>query len=305
MMRRAKRQCPLCDHPHGQVLRVFDRRTGNPQTWSVARCPTCRMVYLAEALSYENQAEQYDWSQTFPAESDRRDRQVPSVRYLRHALRRVKGRFSRRAGPKTVQLVLRHKRQGRLCDFGCGAGELLVLLSPHFSVCGIDISEHLATRARNRLPDAEIVVGPVTSARLPAETFDVVTMQSYLEHEQHPLLALRVAYLALKDGGVVVLKTPNYHSWNRRVRGRNWCGFRLPDHCNYFTPETLRLALEKAGFVPLRGSVFDRVPTSDNMYGSAQKPESRRLRVVGGRAAPDVAEVPQQVLDSRHPGKAA
>ena len=170
-----------------------------------------------------------------------------------------------------MRVVRRHKREGRLCDFGCGTGRLLMLASSSFAVCGIDVSDEAAAVARQRLPEAEILLGPVTAVRLPGESFDVVTMRSYLEHEQHPLEALEVARGALKQGGVVVLKTPNYGSLNRRLRGRKWCGFRFPDHCNYFTRRTLLAALEKSGFETLRGSVFDCLPTSDNMYVAARR----------------------------------
>ena len=146
-----------------------------------------------------------------------------------------------------------------------------MLASSSFDVWGIVISEEAAAVARQRLPGAEILVGPVTAVRLPAESFDVVTMRSYLEHEQQPMRALEVARGALKRGGIVVLKTPNYGSLNRRVRGRWWCGFRFPDHSNYFTRRTLLLALEKAGFETLPGSVFDCMPTSDNMYVAARR----------------------------------
>jgi len=230
------------------------------------------MVYLGECVGYEDQARDYDWEQALRARSEKRHREKSVARSVGRGLRRLKRLLRGQHGSRTMRMVRRHKTEGRLCDFGCGTGRLLMLARASFAVLGIDISEEAVAVARQRLPEAEILVGPVTTVRLPAESFDVVTMRSYLEHEQHPMRALEVARGTLKPGGIVVLKTPNYGSLGRRVRGRKWCGFRLPDHSNYFTKRTLLLALERAGFENLPGSVFDCMPTSDNMYVAAGRP---------------------------------
>ena len=69
---------------------------------------------------------------------------------------------------------------------------------------------------------------------------------------------------------VVILKVPNYACWNRKLRGKKWCGYRFPDHVNYFTPETLRILAETADF-RVRQTLWDRLPLSDNMYAVLNK----------------------------------
>jgi hypothetical protein len=92
-------------------------------------------------------------------------------------------------------------------------------------------------------------------------------MHSFLEHESEPLELLEATRDALQMGGVVIIKVPNYECWNRRYwRTKDWPGFRFPDHVNYFTPESLRSLVEKAGLCVLRFGVWDRFPTSDNMW---------------------------------------
>ena len=59
---------------------------------------------------------------------------------------------------------------------------------------------------------------------------------------------LRGAHRALKDTGGVFIRVPNFGSLNRRIIGANWCGFRHPDHVNYFTLATLRESAQRAGF---------------------------------------------------------
>ena len=108
--------------------------------------------------------------------------------------------------------------------------------------------------SRQRMPAGKILEGPGDADRragLPENAFDVVTQFGYIEHEWQPLAGLRAAYRVLKPGGVTLIKTPNYASWNRRVMGMDWCGYHIPAHCNYFTPETLAKMLRRAGFEPL------------------------------------------------------
>jgi hypothetical protein len=74
----------------------------------------------------------------------------------------------------------------------------------------------------------------------------------------------------LAPGGVALIKVPNHASLNRRVTGRKWCGYRYPDHLNYFTPASLRRMAEACGYEARFGPT-DRLPTSDNMYARLHK----------------------------------
>ena len=76
----------------------------------------------------------------------------------------------------------------------------------------------------------------------------------------------RCAARTLRAGGRVIVKVPNYASWNRRLRGTRWCGYRWPDHVNYFTPATLAAAARAAGLEVVRMNAFDRLPISDSLY---------------------------------------
>jgi hypothetical protein len=66
---------------------------------------------------------------------------------------------------------------------------------------------------------------------------------------------------------------PNYGYLNRIVMGQKWGGFRYPDHVNYWTPETLIKIIRDTGFQIVRFKIWDRFPTSDNMWLVARKPD--------------------------------
>ena len=84
--------------------------------------------------------------------------------------------------------------------------------------------------------------------RWPEGKFAGVILHSYLEHEVDVRGVLAGIWRALRPGGKVYVRVPNFGSLNRRVIGASWCGFRHPDHVNYFTRATLGRFAREAGF---------------------------------------------------------
>jgi len=240
------------------------------EQWEIVECARCAMVFIGSELAYETQAKDHDWMEEYAKEVSRRKQKQPVMLFLSRLLRPLRPDTNGRMLSQT----LRWKREGKLVDFGCGDGGFLALAARHFDVTGIELSPRGAALSRERVPAGKILEGPLTeaAATLPEASFDVVTQFGYIEHEWNPLEGLRAAYRVLKPGGITVLKTPNLSSWNRSIRGLNWCGYHIPAHCNYFTPRTLAELLRKAGFEPLARPLADRLPTSDSLWMAARKP---------------------------------
>jgi predicted SAM-dependent methyltransferase len=96
-------------------------------------------------------------------------------------------------------------------------------------------------------------------------------MRSFLEHEVQPQVLLNGVFRILQPDGVAFVKVPNYGGLNRRVMGRSWCGFRYPDHVNYFTLNSLRAMAFKAGF-SLRLLNPLNLALDDNIHALLRKP---------------------------------
>ena len=257
------RPCPLCAALERKVL---DRRDG----WDIVQCGRCEMVFLGSELAYDEQAAKHDWFEEHTKELAQRKEKQPLMLFLSRCTRWLRPEPTARLVAQTLRWV----RSGKLVDFGCGDGRFLAAASTHFDVTGIELSPQGAEAARKRTSRERILEGPVTEVAerdLPAAAFDVVTQFGYIEHEWHPLAGLRAAHRVLKSGGLTILKTPNYASWNRRIRGMNWCGYHIPAHCNYFTPRTLAKILRETGFEPLPRLLADRMPTSDSLWMAARK----------------------------------
>jgi predicted SAM-dependent methyltransferase len=140
---------------------------------------------------------------------------------------------------------------------------------------GIEVSRDLASEAKKR---TECIGGKIAFSNaldgvkaLDSCSIHLAILCSFLEHESQPLLFLKQLYRTLTPNGEVLIKVPNFSSWNRKIRNRSWSGFRFPDHVNYFTPETLKRLAQQAGFHGFRQRMIDRLPFSDNMYAVLEK----------------------------------
>jgi SAM-dependent methyltransferase len=129
----------------------------------------------------------------------------------------------------------------------------------------MDQSSEAVARIRDEL-GVRAVVGTLPHPDLEPRSIDVVTMWHSLEHVHQPLDALRAARRLLAPGGRLIMAVPNIDSTAFRWFGPAWFGLDLPRHLAHFTPTTLRLMLDKAGF---RMTAIRPVRHSDWLRSSA------------------------------------
>lgn len=265
-----RRVCPLCqrNNRHGRPSRY------SSDGWVIKSCARCRFVYLENPLPYEQLVAGHSWNKTFEAEQAKRQHREPVVHLLSQNWNRIRRRYFPRS--KATALIRRYVKHGRLLDVGCGHGTMLKALDDRCVPYGIEIAEKTATVShafasqRGGMVVHADALGGLRS--FDDAWFDGVMMKSFLEHEIEPLAVLRQTARVLRPAGHVIVKVPNFSSLNRRVRGRRWCGFRYPDHVNYFTPTTIQALVTAAGLQMARFGLADRPPTSDNMWLVARRP---------------------------------
>jgi len=124
---------------------------------------------------------------------------------------------------RKIRLIEKHLPvSGRVLDIGCAAGFFLKAMKKRgYEVSGMDISECATRYARESL-GVGITTGDITSASLPADSFDIITMWDVLEHLRDPMVAIRQAHRSLKDTGTLVVETLNIDSLNFKLLGRRW-----------------------------------------------------------------------------------
>jgi SAM-dependent methyltransferase len=255
------RECPLCGAED-----PAPRAGYGAGPWRLVHCRRCGFAYLDRAPDYAALHDVMAWERTGAAELERRAEIRPISFRVSRATRLRMALLPRKQMP---DLVARHARPGNVVDLGCGTAWHLTRLPPAFVPFGIEISAVAAAEANRALSErgGAAVTAPALFGlqRFPEGFFTAATLRSYLEHEMRPRAVLDELRRTLAPGGVAIVKVPNYGSLNRRLTGRKWCGFRYPDHLNYFTATTLRAMAEGCGY-RVRFGPSDRLPTSDNMY---------------------------------------
>jgi len=79
--------------------------------------------------------------------------------------------------------------------------------------------------------------------------YDVVVMHHVLEHVNEPVQFLKDVRTLLGRAGIVIIRVPNVFCCEAHLPG--WNSYE-PYHLVYFSPATLRRAVEQAGFEVLR-----------------------------------------------------
>lgn len=235
----ADRACPACGARAGRHLAAYDR-----DHWRIVSCGECAFVYLENPPGYDALVDDFAWEKTYEEEVKYRRRNRPVTTRLTKAM---KWRFAFTG--RSVDRVAGIMGTGKVLDIGCGAG------NPSFMrdciPYGIEISRalHAQADAAMRAKGGHAVHAPAVEGLRTFDDaiFDGVVMHSYLEHEERPAEVLAGVARVLKSGGRAYVRVPNFGSLNRRVQGAKWCGFRYPDHVNYFTVDSLRAMAARAG----------------------------------------------------------
>lgn len=254
------RPCPTCGGTEGTVWQAY-----SPDDWQVVRCASCDLTYLRNPVAYEALEEDFAWEKTFHAKKKKGGSTRASG-----VIRKIRARLGLLHNKRSDQLR-RWFKDGHVLDIGCGGGGRVVEpMTPY----GIELSKGLHARSDAAMKErgGYCLHGAGAEAIWdfnPAQ-FDGIIMHSYLEHETNVMGVLEGSHRALKDDGAVFIRVPNFGSLNRKLIGGNWCGFRYPDHVNYFTLSTLTEAARRAGFsLTLLNRL--RLPVDDNIHALLRK----------------------------------
>ena len=268
----------------GHKTDIIDLSHLAPAPWKIVKCLDTNLVYLQNPPHYEHLEEDLAWEKTRDIEKKKRIKDEPIRSAISDRFKKLKGLTKRNKMRSMIKShVTKIVAQGdiMMVDVGCAEGQTLINtiaelpknLSERCIPNGVEISRNLADYAKKNAPKGHWVCNNAVDGVLEFEdnSIDIVVLRSFLEHEINPVGLLKNAFNKLKIGGVILIKVPNFNSLNRLLRKEKWCGFRHPDHVNYFTPETLVKTCKKAGYENIKMSIFDKQILSDSMYATIIK----------------------------------
>jgi SAM-dependent methyltransferase len=264
------RFCPLCAADNaGEKPSVYSR-----DKWIIKKCAGCGLVYLENPPAYEELEEIYAWEKTSSQRSEERRKEESALRQYVRKIERYKDRLVQR--DKLMDVAREYFPAGPVIDVGCGGGAVMSRLDAKHTPYGIEVSKQLSGSAQEiaAARGGHVFCGNALDGldSFNKDFFVAAIMSAYFEHEAAPREVLQKIKRVLRPGAPLVIKVPNYGCLNRLITRKKWCGFRYPDHVNYWTPETLKKIVTQTGLEIIRFNFFDKLPVSDNMWLIARKP---------------------------------
>lgn len=252
------RPCPQCGTQPFELLEEYSHAP-----WEIVACTACGFVYLRNPPDYSRLVHEFAWEKTRAAEAKRRKAHSPVRLGIDQATRWRANIFAPDLGRK----LRRAFAPGRVLDVGCGSGKKV---PEPFIPFGIEISEELfnTADASMRARGGRAIHAPAVEGirQFDDRYFSGIVLRSFLEHEARPKELLMECSRVLAETGAIYVRVPNYGSVNRKVLGFKWCGFRYPDHVNYFTNASLAAMARDCG-LKLRLLNPLRLPFDDNING--------------------------------------
>jgi ubiquinone/menaquinone biosynthesis C-methylase UbiE len=172
---------------------------------------------------------------------------------------------------------------GKLLDIGSGNGEFLLWARNHgsdISLTGIEISSG-GIRSAHDL-GVSLLLGTLEDQNFANSSFDLVTMWNVLEHLPDPVNSLREVFRILSLGGYLTLIVPNIASHQFIRFGSNWWVLQIPQHLVFFSPKTIKRALEKVGFQVIRCQQRRKTYSAESVIrkGVSLKQDLLRTRIL-------------------------
>ena len=221
--------CPMCGSAPGTTLRYdFD-------PFRVVSCNNCSLTFLSPRLTEKAIMRLYMDQDYYVSE-------VAGQGYDEYL--EVRPNWVK-TFTKRLKQIGKYQKPGKALDIGCGPGFFLeAAQAKGYDVYGLDPSEYIVNVAREKFGD-HIKQGVIDNTEYPTDSFDLVVAFDTFEHIYRPLEWLEHVRRIIKPGGLIAMTTPDPSSALAKISGKGWVSFKLPEHVFYWSPPTVRRALEK------------------------------------------------------------
>jgi len=219
--------CPLCESTKS---RDFVKEVVQDVEYLVVKCKKCGLVYtLSSQCKDNNKTGKSKVSLTSQRESQ----------------------YTKELQGVLVYLKNFYRKDVILLDVGCSDGLFLDMARNFgYKTEGIEIDEAAAKKVKAK--GHRIIVGDIVKIRLTEDHTDAIVMFHTLEHLKNLLFVVNKIRSALKKDGITVVEVPNLWHWLLQRKFFTKRSLAPERHLYHFTPQTLRLLLENAGFKILK-----------------------------------------------------
>ena len=213
--------------------------TVSNEAFEVWECGTCTFRFTQNAPG-ESEIIRYYQSADYVSHSDTRQ---GLVNRLYHTVRKFTLKSKRALVEKVTEV-----KTGSLLDIGAGTGAFaFAMKSAGWKVTGLEPD---TTARTNALTNYKLELEDTSRLhQLESNAFDAITMWHVLEHVHDLHGYLQTFLRILKTGGKLIIAVPNFTSYDAKVYQEFWAAYDVPRHLYHFSPRSMKVLLEKNGFV--------------------------------------------------------
>ena len=224
-------KCVLCGHDKGKLL--LEWQAG----YQLYHCEKCSAV--SPNISAEREKEHIDNLYATNLYWDKVEREI----HAQYEYRKMT--FGKERLEYTITRLGLEPSEVNLLDVGCGPGYFLSYLKDNgVDARGLEVTEDLAKYCKKLGLDVE----SKDLADEPDNAYDVIVMFDVLEHVYTPVELLNTARNKLKDGGYLVLYTPNIHSLSFELMGAAENVLLPFEHVCFYDDKSFNVLADQSGF---------------------------------------------------------
>ena len=227
--------CNLCGSGTNEV--VWDKVTSwmNRGVFRIVSCSECGLTYLSPR----------------PAASLIKKYYQPESYWGRNILK-FAGSESSQSREGAYEFLYKDifemRKNGSILDIGAGTGLFLKRFKEKdWKIEGVELSKE-ACKFAKKMFGIDLKSGDFLDQNFAKRSFNLVTLNSSLEHLYRPKETLAKIWDVLTKRGLLVITVPNIDSFGARIFGKEWYALQPPTHLYHFTPKTLSSMLFSTGF---------------------------------------------------------
>lgn len=234
--------CPICNASSiVSFIKTTAQMHSSKELFNFDQCANCQLVFLNPRVNLDNLKNYY------------------TSYYLPYRGSKAWGKYSKLVKGSQKKLDLKRvKRVKEMCsispkslilDVGCGNPSFLKACQQELNckTMGIDFSDEGWKEQSTLFKGLDLQVAEIKDLSLNLKP-DIITMWHYLEHDYTPLENLTYLKSIAKPSTTLIIEIPNFDSISRKKYNENWAGWHTPRHTSLFSPDNIKLLLDKSGW---------------------------------------------------------
>lgn len=234
--------CPICNASSiASFIKTTAQMHSSKELFNFDQCANCQLVFLNPRVNLDSLKNYY------------------TSHYLPYRGSDAWGKYSKLVEGSQKKLDLKRVKRVKelyaltpkslILDVGCGNPSFLKACQQELNckTMGIDFSDEGWKDQSTQFKGLDLQVAEIKDLSVNLKP-DVITMWHYLEHDYTPLENLTYLKSIAKPSTTLIIEIPNFDSISRKKYNENWAGWHTPRHTSLFSPDNIKLLLDKSGW---------------------------------------------------------